>query len=690
MGRPANPATSDRQTDAAYKAKRRAEERSIVIPKLSTKGKARRAACAKSLIEFKRTYFPHLAYLEPGEFQYERLRMIEHMIRYGGRQAKAEPRGSAKSTDAIIAALWALLYGYKKHFMVIRASAPEAHEMIKDVKAELETNEALLEDFPEVCAPIRALDGAAQRAAQQTHEGERTHLAYQADRIILPKIAMSKPKGKKAIYSPASGAVLSTAGITGKIRGRKIARHRPDFVLLDDIEEEESVESEALTKKHEKTITSSIGGLGGPGKSVATLWLGTILKRGCLIDRYTDRKEKPIWQGKRQSALIKWPSSAAMQLWAKYEELYCEGKGSGNDPDAREACRFYAANREAMDAEAEVAWPANFKMEPVSDGTPSELSALQGLMNQRIDLGETAFLTEYQNDPPDPEGESGLTAEVVASRLSLYPPRVIPQDYDFKLVQGIDIRGREIHFIVDALKADGSSATIDYDIITVDAPAGDLRNPRSSVRPALERQILNALQSRKEVMDAHPYKTVEGTTVDVALTLVDSGWLPDIVYIFCRQAGARFRATKGNQAALGNTKFSMPIKAGPGVTLGRQWYAKRQNDGTALYHLNADHWKMEAQERYSQSPDTPGAAMWFGNNAKEHSLISKHIIAERWDVEANKFNVLSRFNHFLDCKAMCRAAANMVGAILITDKARNVPLADYRQRIRSNWVNGGR
>ncbi len=661
-------------------ARKRAAARDIQIPAI--KNPARRRRCSGSLLLFEKTYFPHLAYLKIAPFQEERLAQMETMIRYGGRQAKAEPRGSAKTTHALIAALWALLYGYRRHFMVVRASDPEAEQIIRDAKLELETNELLLEDFPEVCAPIRALEGAPQRAGQQTYKGVRTRCEYHSGWIVLPR-AMGKSQ-------KSAGSVLSTSGITGKIRGRKINQLRPDFVLLDDIEDNESVKSEAVTAKYDEIIRSDVGGLGGPGKSVAILWLGTIIRRMCLIDQATDRQMRPEWQGKRQAALIEWPTDQAMALWEIYWEMMSEGRRKGDDPTGRRACEFYRDNRAAMDAGAVVAWADNYIRESAEDGSPLEISNLQHLMNKRLDMGEDAFLTEYQNDPPEPGQKGELNADLVASRLSLYPAGVVPAGYEFRLVQGIDIRGREIHYIVDAVKEDGSTATIDYDILPVDAPDGDLGNPRDASRPALERAVLTALRRRREVVQARPYRDHEGNAVEIALTLVDSGWLPDVVYLFVRESGPRWRASKGDQQVPGNARFRMPAKGSGGTVIGEGWYAKLQASGNWLYHLDADKWKLAAQERYLQSPDTAGSAVWFGNDAKAHRLIAKHIVAERWNLEKSKFEQLSKFNHFLDCKAMCLAAAGMVGAGLMRQEqqAARTPLATFRRRIKSSWLRG--
>jgi len=204
-----------RETQADLMRKNRARERDLEIP--AVENPKRRASAKRSLRYFGKTYFPHLYYLKPAKFQSERIKKMEFLIRYGGMAADAEPRGSGKTTDAVVAAIWALLNGLREHFLVIRANGPEATEIISDIKLELETNDLLLADYPEACVPVRALEGAPQRAGRQTVNGARTRIQYHGDCIVLPMIE----------GSVSSGAVCSVAGIGGKIRGRKINLKRP-------------------------------------------------------------------------------------------------------------------------------------------------------------------------------------------------------------------------------------------------------------------------------------------------------------------------------------------------------------------------------------------------------------------------------------------------------------------------------
>ena len=80
-------------------------------------------------------------------------------------------RGFAKTSIAIGAAIWALMFGHRKFIPLIAANKKFAVNLLRMVKNAIETNEILFEQFPEVCFPVRAMRGRTQRCNTQTSEG---------------------------------------------------------------------------------------------------------------------------------------------------------------------------------------------------------------------------------------------------------------------------------------------------------------------------------------------------------------------------------------------------------------------------------------------------------------------------------------------------------------------------------------
>ncbi|NRA38536.1 MAG: hypothetical protein HRU15_10375, partial [Planctomycetes bacterium] len=81
------------------------------------------------------------------------------------------------------AGVWAMLYGHGKFICLIGSDEGAAVSMLESIKTELESNELLADDFPEVCYPIQRLEGIAHRCNGQLYNGERTQIHWTANQI---------------------------------------------------------------------------------------------------------------------------------------------------------------------------------------------------------------------------------------------------------------------------------------------------------------------------------------------------------------------------------------------------------------------------------------------------------------------------------------------------------------------------
>jgi len=143
--------------------------------------------------------------------------------------------------------------------------------MLDSIKTELDSNELLLADFPEVCFPIQALDGISNRANGQLYKGKRTQIGWTAKEVVLPTVEGSS----------ASGAIIKVAGLTGRIRGMKFKRPdgrtvRPSLVVLDDPQTDESARSLSQCANRESILAGAVLGLAGPGKKISGIMPCTV------------------------------------------------------------------------------------------------------------------------------------------------------------------------------------------------------------------------------------------------------------------------------------------------------------------------------------------------------------------------------------------------------------------------------
>lgn len=315
------------------------------IPPVANPG--RRALAEESFRVFCETYFSGTFTLAWSPDHLRIIAKVERAVLSGGLSATAMPRGSGKSSITEVAVLWAVLSGRRRFVCLLASTGSMSAGMLANLRSTLESNDLLAEDFPEVCYPIRRLEGIIGRSPGQHLDGEPTKITLKANKIILPTI-----KG-----SVSSGAIITATGLTsGGIRGQRHKRSdgevaRPDLCIIDDVQTHTSAFSTQQCQTREKLLCGDVLGMSGPGKSIAALLVCTVIRANDLADRLLDRKISPLWQGERCQLVYKFPTATA--LWDKYADLLRDSFRAGGD--GSEATEFYRQNREKMDEGAEVA-----------------------------------------------------------------------------------------------------------------------------------------------------------------------------------------------------------------------------------------------------------------------------------------------------------------------------------------------
>lgn len=303
---------------------------------------------------FGRAYFPEYCNLPPCEFhheQYAEMKRIED--KKGGETViTAAPRESAKSTS------WNTIYTAnnavyaKKHYIVLVSdSSDQAVDDLKQVKNAIEENEYILEDF-----------GRLQSQSM-----------WKSDAILL--------KNNVLICAKGSGK---------KIRGIKHKQWRPDLIILDDVENDENVQSPEQRKKLMNWFNKVVMNAGS--KYTDVIVIGTILHYDSLLNNLL---QKAGYRTKKYKAVIEDNNSP---LWLDWKDIYTDKSNPNNIEDAY---NFFLAHREEMEEGSEVIWP--------------EAKDLYYYKRKLIDLGPAAYNSEYQNEPIDPD-----TAWITPSDFKYY------------------------------------------------------------------------------------------------------------------------------------------------------------------------------------------------------------------------------------------------------------------------------
>lgn len=290
---------------------------------------------------FARTYFPHYVKSEASLFHRWFFDTVPGLVDQPTGQLIeiSAPRGEAKSTlGTQLFTLWCIVTGRKRFIPIVMDSFDQAATMLEAVKVELESNPRLAMDFPDACGAGRV---------------------WNAGVIVT--------RGNVKVQAFGSGK---------KMRGLRHGPHRPDLVMLDDIENDENVRSKEQRDKIEAWVKKVVLPLGPPDGSMDVLYLNTILHFDSVANRI---HRSPLWKRVKFKAVVRWPDR--MDLWQKWEEVFI------NDGE-EVADAFYGQHRADMDAGALVSWPG--------------VRPLLKLM--KIRAGDHhAFDCEYQNDPTNDE-----------------------------------------------------------------------------------------------------------------------------------------------------------------------------------------------------------------------------------------------------------------------------------------------
>ncbi len=459
---------------------------------------------------------------------------------------------------------------------------------------------------------------------------------------------------------------------------------RPDLIIIDDPDTEQTVNSEEQAAKLEKRIDRGLAFAGGQQRAVARIMLTTIQRRNCPSALYTDPTQKPSWQGQRFRFLVKKPER--MDLWDEYVAMRIENQVAG-DEHGRGAHRLYLENREAMDRGAIVANANRCNPAKLPDGSQVEVSALERYFNEVARVGQEAVSTEYDNDPPEESGpqDSGLTAFRIQRQVSGYPRKIIPPGCTL-LTQGIDCGKVILHWVVRAWKADDAGLVTGY---TIDYGFQDVMGTTIGSDEGLDEALTRALFARRETMAAAGYRTEAGEVREIDLSLVDAGYRTDAIYAACAQLGLSFRPYMGFGKSNGcvKTSFTAPVRPSPDKKPGDRWFLSRQPRGHWLVCGDADFWKSWEHDRWLTDPHKRGSLVLFGqpgegkrlsDDQKRHLAYSKHITAEIEVEEVVKgqlkrhFQIKSDSNHFLDASYMSDVAASMKGVRLVKGPAQRL------------------
>lgn len=576
----------------------------------------RRAAGKESLQYFCETYGNRTFALAWSDDHLDVIRTIQATVLSGGQYALAMPRGSGKTSIVLWACVWAILNGLQQYIVLIGATQASAKALLESIKDELETNELLLADFPEICYPIAKLEGVNQR--RLLFNGEPIKMTFTKTKIVLPNIP----------GSAAAGSIIGVAGLTGSIRGLNHRlptgeRIRPGMVLLDDPQTDVSALSPDQCAKRERLVTGAVLGLAGPGQTIAAVMCCTVIAINDLSERFLDHDKHPEWRGKRTALLKSFPKLEGQQLEQVMEYADVRARGMELDDDGALANEFYTLHRRLIDAGFEASWPAR-KLE-------TNVSAIQFAIDLYL-TDKFAFFAEYQNNPAGAHADEGtLTTASILAKTHGYPRRVVPPDV-VVLTAGIDVQGELLYWVVIGWEANFTGYVLDY------GSYPDQQRPYFSLhdaRKTLSRQFKGASREGRIYQGLTQLCTQlltcdwakpDGEKLRIERALIDEGFEAETVRKFVGESGSlrpQLMPSKG---------WGKPLRPHPSnrVEQGDGWQIPPVARGRVVRECNYESgkWTTFVRDRFLTVQGQRGCLSLWSEKPTPHAMLADHVNAE--------------------------------------------------------------
>lgn len=643
----------------------------------------RRAKGLKDPEFFHRTYFPRKYKLAFGKPHRDAIRTLADCSADGGQHALAMMRGGGKTTIAETECLRALLYGLRRYLVFIGATDTLASRALKRLLRQLETNDLLYEDFPEVCHPVRALERQYQRSRGQTLGGVPTNMEFPDNSLVFPTVA----------GSPCSGSVIQSFGLTGALKGLQMLAPdgepiRPDMIVLDDCQTRGSAKSPAQTEERERIILDDVMGLAGPETELAAVFLCTPIFPNDLTERFLDSDRHPEWQGARTRMVEKMPDD--LEAVREYGEFRREAQRDKRPK--KEINDYYRKHQTEIEAGCVLAWPDRKKA--------GDVSAVQTALDLFL-TNPTGFQSEYQCQPEiAPLGAEAkrIDPHGVLNRCNGHDRLQVPPGVT-RLTAFIDL-GKLLHwYAVVAWNQHFGGAVIDYGAWPRQSRkvfgVGDA-NPNLDIsypnRTELQRVFAGLEDLVPDVM-GRVYSGAGKAEFRIQRLLIDSGKWPQAVYDLIQKSsfGGSIYPSKGwarSDSQAGVARW----KKAEGEESGYHWRittgAGKTGRGRQV-QFDTDAWKTFIHSAFTVPLGGPhGLTFWGKEAAKyDHTLIGEHLGAESSKpktLRGETFDKWTQFphrpeNHLLDCIVGNAVAASVQGLTVQADGSAAVPPAPRKK-----------
>jgi len=224
-----------------------------------TEQKKRKEKASLDIFYFIKTYLPHYAETKTFPGYYNEIDRWFTEDTFGTICSLAAPRGFSKSTYFFARVIHAICYKTVKFIVYVSATRELAADFVNFAKMELEQNSRIKQDFGDL------LNGTGQKCD-----------------FVANKVR------------------VFSRTLRQMVRGFKFRNHRPDWILIDDVERDTDATSPVTIKKFLKVIKEGLFPSLRPSKESKFFIFGTIISKRSALGTILLSQEEPYCYWKRR------------------------------------------------------------------------------------------------------------------------------------------------------------------------------------------------------------------------------------------------------------------------------------------------------------------------------------------------------------------------------------------------------
>lgn len=636
----------------------------------------RRETAAASLLEFGLAYClgsGKMLRRKPSERMMGFLSALEATIRHGGNRHVRWPRGKGKSTWLKVAALWALVNGYRRFVLFVAATRPMAEVATNEIWRFCTEDADFAADYPEFAKPLADVNLTPQRGRLQTFGGTLTHICDNA-RFSYKRFARLEGFAH-------TGGILAARGADQAIRGLNIDSNRPDFVFIDDPQTDEDAASTARVDKIEARIQGAIQGLGETGGTLAAVMATTPIEPNDVSERFASQDRHGEWLTTTERLVVKF---GPKEFVAKYlDELRRDN--AAHDVLLRRSRAWYAEHRAEIERGVEMMDAADF--DPAL-----EVSAYQHALNRLHLMKPRAFYAECQMTPARSQGVLKLEPDKVAARVNGCEFGTVPPQCNHGILAFCDVNDVVgLRWEIMAFGEGRVTATLAYGRY----PQDGRLYPEGTPLAAVPAYLAPAMRDVAAAIRATVFRNAQGEAVRVAAICFDGGWQTETVAAVCAELdgvdGVHAVWSKGYDSRHYSRNLHEKAKTTEGCRAAEECHTWLTTNGRYMA-FNSDYWREVSQSSFLASPLSPSSSSFWGDDALLHYDFAAEVAAEELVAKVSDVRYgdiwkwrINGANHFGDTHAGCMAFGAIRGDF---DPVRKIAAADVvaaakaRRRVR--------